>query len=117
MKSIDPVTKREIFIAPDGYDASKEDDKHSCDDSKPTVSGISYSASSGVISFNTTQGTFALRSIEVRVNGTSVGTVSGSASSARVGDLKAGDKVTVTVTDEGYYQATSDTYTVSGGSS
>ena len=112
LRSIDPVTKREIFIAPDGYDASKDDDKHGCDDPKPTISNISYSSSgSGTVSFTAGQGKFALQSIEVLVDGKSIGSVSGSASSAVVGSLSSGTKITIVVTDEGYY-STSSTYTV-----
>ena len=113
LRSIDPVTKREVFIAPDGYDASKDDDKHSCDDPKPTISNISYSSSgSGTVSFTAGQGKFALQSIEVLVDGKSIGSVSGSASSAVVGSLSSGTKITIVVTDEGYYSTTSSTYTV-----
>lgn len=36
-KTLDPVTKKEIYIAPDGYDASKDDDVH-LTDTQPTVS-------------------------------------------------------------------------------
>ena len=116
LRSIDPVTKREVFIAPDGYDASKDDDKHGCDDPKPTISNISYSSSgSGTVSFTAGQGKFALQSIEVLVDGKSIGSVSGSASSAVVGSLSSGTKITIVVTDEGYYSTTSSTYT--GGSS
>lgn len=112
LRSIDPVTKREVFIAPDGYDASKDDDKHGCDDPKPTISNISYSSSgSGTVSFTAGQGKFALQSIEVLVDGKSIGSVSGSASSAVVGSLSSGTKITIVVTDEGYY-STSSTYTV-----
>lgn len=112
LRSIDPVTKREVFIAPDGYDASKDDDKHGCDDPKPTISNISYSSSgSGTVSFTAGQGKFALQSIEVLVDGKSIGSVSGSASSALVGSLSSGTKITIVVTDEGYY-STSSTYTV-----
>lgn len=113
LRSIDPVTKREVFIAPDGYDASKDDDKHGCDDPKPTISNISYSSSgSGTVSFTAGQGKFALQSIEVLVDGKSIGSVSGSASSAVVGSLSSGTKITIVVTDEGYYSTTSSTHTV-----
>lgn len=114
LKSIDPVTKKEVFIAPDGYDASKEDDQHACDDPKPTAAINGYSSSGGgIVSFTAGQGKFALRSIEILINGKSVGSVSGGASSAVVGSLKAGDKITIVVTDEGYYSTTSSAYPVS----
>ena len=113
LRSIDPVTKREVFIAPDGYDASKDDDKHGCDDPKPSASINGYSSSDGgTVSFTAGQGKFALQSIEVLVDGKSIGSVSGSASSAVVGSLSSGTKITIVVTDEGYYSTTSSTYTV-----
>ncbi len=36
-KSVDPVTKKDIYIAPDGYDGNKDDDVHVATDIKPTV--------------------------------------------------------------------------------
>lgn len=110
MKSVDPVTKKDVFIAPDGYDASKDDNQHDCNDPKPSISGIGYTGST--VSFTASQGKFALRSIEILINGKSVGSVSGSASSANVGSLDSSDKISIIVTDEGYYSTTSPTYTV-----
>lgn len=114
-KSVDPVTKKDVFIAPDGYDANKEDDKHKCDsDAKPSVTISSYSAAGGgVVSFTVNPGTFTVRSVEIFVDGKSIGSVSGSATAATVGVLAAGKKITAIVTDEGYYTGTSNTYTVS----
>ncbi len=37
IKTIDPVTKKDVYIAPDGYDATKDDDRHLASDIKPTV--------------------------------------------------------------------------------
>lgn len=106
-KTIDPVTKREVFIAPGGYDASKEDDKHSCGDAQPTVSISGYS--NGRVNFNVTPGTFAVDSVEVFVDGVSVGRMPGSASSAQIGPGAAGKSIRVVVTDQGYYTG-EDTY-------
>lgn len=118
LKSIDPVTKKDAFIAPDGYDASKEDDKHRCgSDVKPSASISGYSSSGGgIVSFTISQGTFAVRSVEIFVDGKSVGSVSGSATSAIVGPVTSGKKISIVVTDEGYYTGSSNTYTVSGSS-
>lgn len=113
LKSIDPVTKKEVFIAPDGYDANKDDDKHDCNDPKPGVTISGYlSSGSGTVSFTVSQGKFPLRSIEVLVNGKSRGSVPGNASSAIVGSLDSGDKITIIVSDEGYYSTPSSPYTV-----
>lgn len=118
LKSIDPVTKKDAFIAPDGYDASKEDDKHRCgSDVKPSASISGYSSSGGgIVSFTISQGTFAVRNVEIFVDGKSVGSVSGSATSAIVGPVTSGKKISIVVTDEGYYTGSSNTYTVSGSS-
>lgn len=118
LKSIDPVTKKDAFIAPDGYDASKEDDKHRCgSDVKPSASISGYSSSGGgIVSFTISQGTFAVRSVEIFVDGKSVGSVSGSATSAIVGPVTSGKKISIVVTDEGYYTGSSNAYTVSGSS-
>lgn len=113
IRTTDPVTKRESHIAPDGYDATKEDDRHNCNDQQPSISGISYSG--GTIRFTASSGTFTLNSIEVRVDGTLRDTLSGAGSkTANVGTLKSGQKVTITATDEGYYTREAS-YTVSGG--
>jgi hypothetical protein len=108
-KTTDPVTKKDVFIAPDGYDATKDDDKHSCDDPKPSVGGVSYSG--GVVSFTPNQGKFNITSIEIFVDGNSVGTVPGTATSASIGNVGSGKKITVTATDDGYYTGTSKPYT------
>lgn len=113
-KTTDPVTKKDTFIAPDGYDAEKEDDKHSCGDVKPSAVISGYSNS--VVRFNVSQGTFALSEIEILVDGKSVGVVSASATSATVDSLKNGQKITVVAKDSGYYSSRSSDFTVSGSS-
>lgn len=111
-QTVDPVTKKETFIAPNGYDANKEDDRHSCDDRSPSASVASYSADDGIVYFTVAKGTFDIDSIEIRVNGTSKGTVSGSATSASIGSVAPGSKITIVVTDKGYYTASSSPHTV-----
>ncbi len=108
-KSTDRVTKKDVFIAPDGYDATKDDDKHSCGDAKPSISGISYSG--GTVSFTPVPGKFTISSIQIFVDGNSVGTVPGTATSASIGNVGSGKKITITATDEGYYTGTSSPYT------
>lgn len=114
-KSIDPVTKKEIFIAPDGYDASADDDSHSCDDAKPQASISGYDSGSGYLNFAVSRGKFDVEAVEVSVDG-STSSVSPNATSTRLPGLKNGQKITITVRDSGYYTATSSTYTVSSGS-
>mgnify|MGYP002078911459 CR=1 FL=1 len=109
IKTTDPVTKKETYIAPDGYDASKEDDKHKCGDTKPSASITGYDGS--ILTFSASRGAFALDSIEIFVDGKSQGRVSGTASRATV-KATAGQKITITAIDKGYYQSPSSPFIV-----
>ncbi len=113
-KTVDPVTKKDAFIAPDGYTASADDDVHSCDDAKPSASVSGFSATNptkGVVSFSAAPGRYTLSGVEIFVNGSSVGTVAGSATNASI-DAKRGDKIYVVATDSAYYTAQSSSITV-----
>lgn len=108
-KSTDPVTKKDIYTnVPNGYDATKDDDKHSCNDSPPSfVGGITKSG--GNISVTVNPGTFAVSSTSVvfTANGTALSgvTQSGNTFSVPYSGSLAGGAVTATVTDSGYYSA------------
>ena len=107
-KTTDPITKKERFLAPDGYDASTSDTLHSCDDVKPFVTEVSYDK--GKLTANVTQGTHALQSVEFKVDGAVVGTVQASSSGiVSLAYNNQGNKkisVTVTVTDAALYSGT-----------
>ena len=45
VRTTDPLTKKESFSVPAGYDANAEDDFHKCSDTKPQISSISVSNS------------------------------------------------------------------------
>lgn len=109
-KTTDPVTKKDAYIAPDGYDGNKEDDKHKCGDAQPVVSISGYDGHA--VSFNVTRGAFDIESVEIFVDGSSRGTVSGSNPSAVLEGLSNGQKITLTVTDKGYYKTQSSPWTV-----
>ncbi len=98
-KTVDPITKKDRFLAPIGYDASSSDDIHSCDDIAPFVTGISYA--NGQLVANVSQGTHPLASVEFKVDGAVVGTQTITASGeVAVSYNSTGKKsVTVTVTD------------------
>lgn len=104
-KITDPVTKRDMYLSPDGYDATKDDDVHKCSDAKPSINGISISGNT--ISVRVTKGTFALSNVSVQVNGQEVGTISASASGTYETRYAFTDDATVTatVTDAGFYTA------------
>lgn len=104
-KTTDPITKQVIVTAPDGYDATADDDVHSCSDLQPTVAV----SGGGSITVTTHQGKFAIQTITLSQNGNTVATHSGagpwSLSASELAGLSDGT-VTATVTDEGYYTAT-----------
>ena len=111
----DPVTKATTTTAPDGYDASKDDDRHNCSDAKPTVtvnaqntSGKTYKLTAVV-----TQGTFPLSSVEFSVDGQVISSQGvGGAGTFTVDHTftSTGSKtITATVIDQGMYDATDTT--------
>jgi membrane peptidoglycan carboxypeptidase len=113
----DPVTNRKIRSAPDGYDPNKKDNIHKCNDVKPFVGNISYSGNR--ISVDVTRGTHALQSVEFRVDGKKVGSVSANSTRTYNLNYKHDDddkefKVEVLVIDKVYYHATGS-HTVGGG--
>ncbi len=101
----DPVSKKVSYLAPDGYDPRKEDDKHSCDDAKPSVS-VSTSGSGKRIYVSYKRGRFELDNVSVEVNGSNIATFAASSSGSKTltNSVDADRlKITVTVTDKGYY--------------
>lgn len=108
-KMIDPITKKDVFLSPDGYDSTKEDDAHSCEDSKPSISSVDVrgNGNNRTIKFSVDAGKFGISSVEVLLNGSVV------ANFDRDGrqevDLKltgSGEQsVTINVRDQGYYTA------------
>lgn len=78
IKSVDPVTKKDILIAPGGYDGSKDDDKHKCDDVKPSLGAITVTKISGNeyrLTVNVVQGTHSLQQLDIKVGGTTISSV------------------------------------------
>lgn len=107
MKYKDPITKKDVYLASDGYDASKDDDTHKCDDVKPTVGTISVK--NDKISVSVTSGTHSLKELEIRVEGSIVATLPVSSSgtySTEYDFKKSGTQtINVTLTDGAYYTA------------
>ncbi len=112
IKVTDPVTKKDSYSnAPDGYDASAEDDKHNCDrDVKPGVT-VSANNASGEITVDVSRGTFDLTSssVVITVDGTALTVTRQGATYKYKATYTGGDdltgRVAVTVTDSGYYTA------------
>lgn len=112
LKTKDPITKKDAFIAPDGYDATKEDDLHKCDDKKPSVGTIDVSQSGGSsfrIRISVVAGSHKLKEIEVRVGGEVIATLPAGASGTYTTNYTASGSgtqtVTATVVDEALYNA------------
>ena len=109
IRSTDPITKKEILIAPDGYNASEDDDVHKCDDAKPSVSSLSFvsNSNSGLyrIDISFAKGRFDLQEATVSVDGQQI--EGGNASSGRLSVYfkftKPDQKITVRVKDSGGY--------------
>ncbi len=77
-KSIDPVTKKDVYIAPDGYDGNKDDDIHLATDIKPLVS-VDWGAKSDpnvyTVTATVTQGTRPITSVDIKIGGATVKTI------------------------------------------
>lgn len=106
----DPVRNTQRLIAPDGYDADKEDDAHDCGDTKPFVSNISATPIGDNryrLSARVTQGTNSLERVEFTVNGQSAGSTSANSSGmyeVTFSATNAGSiQVTVTAIDKALY--------------
>lgn len=107
-KTTDPITKRDAYIAPDGYDASKDDDKHKCDDIKPSVTiTVAKSGTNITITANAVQGTNPLTSLKIQVGGTVVADVpvSGSGSYTATTTVTGPQTISATVEDSALYSA------------
>ncbi len=117
-KTIDPVTKATVYLAPDGYDASKSDDFHKCGDVAPTVAGITIDGGNN-IAVRLSKGTNTLQTLDIAVNGTSVASinVTDSGTYSTNYNFTGAATVTATVTDIGYYTGTANqAYSGSGNS-
>ena len=107
-KTTDPITKKDVYYATDGYDASKEDTIHKCgmepnvevDTSSGSIT-VTYSTKNPVQSVTLTQGSTVI---------SHSGSTTWNLSSSELARLSDGP-FTVTVTDELYYsESASGTY-------
>lgn len=110
IKTTDPVTKKDAFSgAPDGYDATKDDDVHTCGDTPPVINSVSITGSSGnwIISVSATGGTHGLTdaTATITVNGTalSVNRTSSGYRATYGGSADPEGSIGVSITDKLYY--------------
>jgi penicillin-binding protein 1A len=110
-KMVDPITKKDVFIAPDGYDASKDDDVHKASDTPPSVS-LSWTKGSGDNSYDiavtVADGTFPVNGVQIMIGGAVVKTLtsSGATSFSYTNTDSATKALTATATDTAYYTGT-----------
>lgn len=119
IKSTDPVTKKDVYTnVPSGYDATKDDDAHACDDAGPSLGGSYASVVSGppgnyTIKVTPAAGKFPLSasSVTITVNGVAqnVGQNGAEYRATYTGATLPAGSIVVNVTDTGYY-TTSKTY-------
>lgn len=114
----DPVTKKKITFASDGYNANEKDDVHKCNDRKPNVSVSAMP--NGSVRVTWTKGRFPLQSVKVSVNGSEIynRSVSGNGSATVPNAFDPDDSASIraNITDEGYYQGSgSDSWSPRGG--
>ena len=116
IKMVDPITKSEVYTAPNGYDANKEDDAHKCDDGRPSIGSISVqgSGSSRTVKIDLSQGTFGLATMDVLLDGAVVKSAdlgsSGGQQTVTISVSGSGSHtITVNVRDQGYYTASKST--------
>lgn len=100
---VDPVTKKKISFANDGYNPNEKDDVHDCDDRPPRAS----IRIGNKVNVNWYRGDFPLRHVSVTINGSEVYNRSVSSNGSIELDFDSdGDepvRVEVRVSDEGYY--------------
>jgi penicillin-binding protein 1A len=111
-KTTDPITKKDVYIAPDGYDATADDDVHKCDDAKPSIGSITVTHESGstyTINVSVASGTNPLQQLEIKVGDTIVATPqitsAGTYSAPYTFTSTQAQTITATVTDSVYYSA------------
>ena len=71
-RTTDPISRRQTFIAPDGYDASQDDDVHKCNDAKPSIASIEMqrngSGNNYTITVTPAEGSHDLERLQVSVD-------------------------------------------------
>jgi len=121
IKMIDPVTKKDVYIAPDGYDGSKDDDVHKATDVKPIVS-VEWDSTADpnvyTITASVTPGTFPITNVQITVGDAVVATIPASGSyeynyKVQKTDKKKDVSASAIVTDSGYYSDNSPVITKS----
>lgn len=108
----DPITKQQTITNPDGYDASKDDDAHKCDDAKPVIADITSdkTGTKYTITITVEKGTFDITGVTATVGGSNIqlsgsgDTYTGTYTATNASDDP--PSITATATDSGMYTDT-----------
>ena len=108
IKVTDPVTKKDSYSnVPDGYDATKDDDRHACGDALPKLSTATVEGAAGswTIKVPVTAGTFPLsdNSVSIVAGGATLQATRNGATYQATYTGSTKPTGTITVTDTGYY--------------
>lgn len=111
VKTTDPVTKKDSFSSPEGYDSKADDDIHKCGEAQPAVSNINTAGNTAT--FVVSPGAFSVDASGVTVSrgGAACTGVEKTSGNGYKATCTGSGAVTVNVTDTGYYTASA-----SGGS-
>jgi len=114
IKMIDPVTKKDVYITPDDYDSTKDDDVHKASDVMPAVS-VSWEATSDpnvyTVTASATSGTFSVTSVQIMIDGVIVATINTPGPYTYNYEATSSDgerSLSATVIDSGYYSSTNN---------
>ncbi len=113
-KMVDPITKKDVYIVPDGYDGLLDDDVHSCSDAPAGVS-VEWSdlatPNTYQIEVSVSQGTFPITSVDILANGSIVSSTSAPGPYTFVytvdSDVTSDQTVTAVAHDTGLYASAS----------
>lgn len=113
-KMVDPITKKDVYIVPDGYDGLLDDDVHSCSDAPAGVS-VNWSdlatPNTYQITVTVSQGTFPITSVDILINGSIVSSISAPGPYTFVytvdSDVASDQTVTAVAHDTGLYASAS----------
>ncbi|USN97056.1 MAG: transglycosylase domain-containing protein [Candidatus Nomurabacteria bacterium] len=112
LKTIDPTTKKVVYLSPSGFDASENDDAHKCDDAKPSITAIDVSPSGNVytISVTVAAGKGKPNGLTISVNGKKINSqtisAAGSYEASYTSDSTDPFTISASVTDDLYYSDT-----------
>lgn len=114
VKTTDPITKKDAYSnVPGGYDATKDDDAHTCGEARvnlPSVLSQPINGNNGpwVIKITPNPGKFSITGVTITVNGVTqnVTASGGSYQATYNGSSNPTGNISITATDEGYYTDT-----------